>query len=486
MASMYGVGDVAAEIRDMSALLKARADSGRISDGKMEEHMVQSIACKIAGFKIFSAGNAVTLTKVIAECAINEPSKYVLDEAIEARIAGVRAAGAGHHHHNKAVTKPQLLLYPNRLLTVADWTWIRDRRNDVERKLMIIVMRLSRLGVRSLHEQTKRWIIVCILQTIFEEKDSWPSYDDVYSWVGLLVRLMDQCKQPYPLQTILEYPNDPADLPKDVFAYAYDPDDPPTTMEIPHYYKLGDHVPLRNTSSLLTKNSQRCDPLPGRHDPSDIRLTILKQPASSNAINRRLGMIHDGRSEESVQKGRSSDSLALTWDEGTWTDQPHGNNWGDHKWHDSTYGWKTSHESFLSKSPASPASDKHVLANETPQHPAQQISPLPSRLCGFPDEGLDGIAPPAKKAKLGDPRSVETVENDLLEQLKPRKGARADARSKKKEKTGPGALKRPAAAAVLKRPAAAVLDGSAMDSPITPRVQWDPGYKSNKHVWESK
>ena len=59
-------------------------------------------------------------------------------------------------------------------------------------------------------------------------------------------------KKPYPLAYILTFPTDPALLPRDVFDYAYDETDQPIYMHIEHYAQIGEHVPLRKTSKLLT------------------------------------------------------------------------------------------------------------------------------------------------------------------------------------------------------------------------------------------
>ena len=62
---------------------------------------------------------------------------------------------------------------------------------------------------------------------------------------------MHMNKKPYPLVHLVNSPADPAQLPSDVFEYAYDATDQPIHMHIEHYMQLGKFVPLRYTFNLL-------------------------------------------------------------------------------------------------------------------------------------------------------------------------------------------------------------------------------------------
>ena len=55
--------------------------------------------------------------------------------------------------------------------------------------------------------------------------------------------------------SIRQYPDDPSDLPKEVFDFAYDVDDPPIHRHIDHFSMVGKQVPLRGTNNAVKNES---------------------------------------------------------------------------------------------------------------------------------------------------------------------------------------------------------------------------------------
>ena len=82
-------------------------------------------------------------------------------------------------------------------------------------------------------------------------------YRTIYNWLLDFKRDFVSLKTPYTLKRITVYLTDPSALPKDVFAAAYDVEDPPVSRELanPHHYS--EHVPLRNKSELLCESPGR-------------------------------------------------------------------------------------------------------------------------------------------------------------------------------------------------------------------------------------
>ena len=63
-------------------------------------------------------------------------------------------------------------------------------------------------------------------------------------------------KKVVPFAPIVEFPPLPSQLPQEVLNYAYSPEDPPITREIPKFQELAaNHIPLRKNSALLTKEA---------------------------------------------------------------------------------------------------------------------------------------------------------------------------------------------------------------------------------------
>ena len=531
VATMFTIGDVCKEIIDVDTLLAVRS-SGGLDCTRLQANLVTQIASKITGIKQFQTSDALNVTRAINDSSLTREVKSQLTEAVDDRVARTSSVVlTGHANHvKKGSPGSQLLVATNRYLTAKDWAWLRDPRHDTTRRLTVLVNRSRKCGIRTLDEQTKRWFIVIIVSVEFELKGSWPSYDEVYGWVCDFTRMHDASKQPYGLQTILEYPMDPADLPADVWSYAYEVEDPPIFMDIPNFSAIGRHVPLRSTSGLLSKKTQ------GDYmvTPEGNKIQLIR----GTSVNRRnSGGRYGGTVSSSSSRWAPSPQPLCIMDE------PAGGSWGHDGWdyYRSSGKWthrdaSRSHSPSPSPTPSpsmhsedqrsntnaasddaaamsrkvsmeSMGNDAQSLAKPlqtelVTQHPAL-TGPVHSRVAKFQGTHVSDLKAPPRKTT----EEIEQAAFDLLTGMK--KGRDA----KRVREKAAGVDKKPAAAGdvkrrpssselcddVAKRPAAEVAGTSAKatggthaggaTSDVTskyPKVIWDPAYKSNKHAWLSK
>ncbi len=82
----------------------------------------------------------------------------------------------------KQAVDPQLLAHILSYLAAKDWMTIESatRPNQI---MMVCGERIQRLGIKSLHEQTAKWIVAIVLHYVKKATRAWPRYHMIYQWV---------------------------------------------------------------------------------------------------------------------------------------------------------------------------------------------------------------------------------------------------------------------------------------------------------------
>ena len=194
MALLFTVADIMKEVADTSKFLQLRGSGGTADTGRLEVSMIAAIANKLAILKPFSAIDAFNVTEKVNETSLSETAKHTLHTAVDNRLSGTVA---GHQSESTSLSiTGQLLTASNRYLTASDWEWIDDPRSDPQRMLIRVASRYGRLGIKSCHEQTKRWAIAALLHVIFRQRGRWPTYSELKGWVDdFMVYMQRQKKQ---------------------------------------------------------------------------------------------------------------------------------------------------------------------------------------------------------------------------------------------------------------------------------------------------
>ena len=138
---MASFSDIAAELGDVSALLQ----NPGISDAT-KQSLVPSLCVKVKAMNACDAAIAVQLCTAINTAPIDKVHKDRLQSAIDGRLSVGLSAPA------KKATEQQLLTEITNYLTQNDWTAISEPGSTPTSIALTIAHRLSRLGVRSLHE----------------------------------------------------------------------------------------------------------------------------------------------------------------------------------------------------------------------------------------------------------------------------------------------------------------------------------------------
>ena len=118
MAALYSVGDLVAELHDVSALLEARAGSAAAGDNtRMTDGIGKSITSKILGLRQFKALDALKITEAVEKTRLPTDVKHSLHTAMEQRLAGDTAVDPATPAAIGSNVLGQNLMHVNRYLT---------------------------------------------------------------------------------------------------------------------------------------------------------------------------------------------------------------------------------------------------------------------------------------------------------------------------------------------------------------------------------
>jgi hypothetical protein len=253
---MAHLHDVLREIGDVKELLKVkRKNSDKLVDG-----LVRSIAAKIATIASWDTGCTVTLSKAIEDSGLHSDLKDVLEHACDARTNQFSALASGFNAKAcaGAPARDQFMRHMNNYLTTSDWAVLDDPRSTPEQRDVRISDRLAKLNVtRASEENLIRWAITIALDCENKLYRSWPSYWSILYRVEAFKATLKHYKlEGVPAVYIDKFPENPVDLPQNLYAYAYTPEDPPVHRFIPRMVEVSHHVPLRRTSKLLEKEGE--------------------------------------------------------------------------------------------------------------------------------------------------------------------------------------------------------------------------------------
>ena len=243
---MASLTDIIAEMSDVADLLKSKASA------QTKETSVQAVANKIAVLSFMDVGAAVRLHNANEAHAMLEHFAASIQTAIDARLEKGAALHLQSSPRNKK--EQQLLVSVLAYLSEEDWAKLQRPTIDPDVMIEVIAARYARLGVQHLDEQTAKWAIAVVLYLYkAQNAGTMPLYHVIHDWVLKFKSKITAFKAPWDFDVVVQYPASPDALSSAIMAHAYSDGDPPVAKTIPGFSHLGEHVPLRSNSALLTR-----------------------------------------------------------------------------------------------------------------------------------------------------------------------------------------------------------------------------------------
>lgn len=243
------VVDLVKEICDVSRLMSVRHPLG--DQDAMATAMVSGLCSKIGAIKQLKAAEGMELYSSVNATVLSTELKAKLTAAIDQVLTANLQSSATSLH-----TMPQTLSTPYYYLTTLDWQQL-EGEVDYWSGLHVVARRLKLLGLKSMHEQTKKWFTSVLVHLLVDKTKQIPEPNWVYKLSQDLAQAFDSCatRPSNNLCGFLVYPSKPEDLGEEWLKLAYG-DERPIAKDLPKLmYIFSNHVPIRSTSNLLKKQS---------------------------------------------------------------------------------------------------------------------------------------------------------------------------------------------------------------------------------------
>ena len=148
-------------------------------------------------------------------------------------------------------SKDQTLKFWWYFCTQGDWDCFKDTKMPFHAKLTKLVERANLLGCTNPDQQAVKWMLSMVLMCHYGDV---PAPKEIYEKLQELKHVIVCERKPYPLQQLTEFPDTPAELPEDIFAYAYS-DEKPIAMEMAGINSVAEKmIPLRSNHKLLRQS----------------------------------------------------------------------------------------------------------------------------------------------------------------------------------------------------------------------------------------
>ncbi len=220
---------------------QGQADS---QENQSAQNMVLGCCNRIKLLACLSLQEAKMLYETIEACGVESNFKKDLRKAVESKLAMGNTNDA-----DNVVLKPQMLTAIEKYMTHSEWQILVNPSSTYMEKMNTVVRRLKLVGVRSLHEQTAKFGVALLLSTL----TTLPEYKLIHQMLCEFKQVFHRDTTKVQVPFVRNYPNNPAELPKSILEIAYTEDNPPCPKEIDTIAMIANnHVPVRNTSKLLT------------------------------------------------------------------------------------------------------------------------------------------------------------------------------------------------------------------------------------------
>ena len=150
---MWALEDVLKELNDFALLLPSRPEKKK---PMMLEKLAANVCAKLDQFQSFSAADALKLHECLEACNFPDDfSEQVANKSDELLACGSQAMQAGQ----VTSLKPQKLSSIANYLTSSEWAMLQDSDVCWWSKQRMLVERLKKLGIKSMAEITRRWVL---------------------------------------------------------------------------------------------------------------------------------------------------------------------------------------------------------------------------------------------------------------------------------------------------------------------------------------
>ena len=238
------------EIKSAQDYLVARGPSEDIV--KLTQSFGASLLQQVNTMSIITANDASIVLKALEASSYGSTEISRIRSALDAKVlASVSGSQTG------SLVKDQLLKSWWNMLSRDEVTFIMDKKKSFHSKLVRMVERKNLLGCQWPSIHTLKWMLSTLIAVHYEELHM-PSNNEIHEKLLELKKIVSTERKKFPHQQLQTFPDDPKDLPNEIYDYAYTSSDPPTPFEVQGVHAIAAKVSLRSNNHLL------CEPK-GKH-----------------------------------------------------------------------------------------------------------------------------------------------------------------------------------------------------------------------------
>ena len=149
------VGDITAELAEVSALL----NNPKVG-GAAKKTVADSLIAKVATVRNFDASSAVLMHAAVDAAHLLDDVADALRAAVDERLQADLATPGSGRVAGPGPSTQQLLITPTNYLTKSAWIKVQAPTATPQDIMRVISEQYSKLGIRSLHEQTVKSAIM--------------------------------------------------------------------------------------------------------------------------------------------------------------------------------------------------------------------------------------------------------------------------------------------------------------------------------------
>ena len=238
------------EISSVKRFVAGRQASAGSCDPTIQTNFALGLVRMINAAATFGAAEGGQVNEALHESPYGTEGDRSILAAIDRRMATSMSISLNAVRKGKGEKGgTQTLTHWWHYLTQDDWNFVNDNKKTWNAKMCRIVERGNSVGCVDASEQTKKWALALLLLVHY---DDLPSYKDIFSKLKDFKQCFISERKSFDLDHVVDYPENPRDLPPSVFLHAY-----PTAAEVPLVIELhgvkttADHIPLRKSSKLL-------------------------------------------------------------------------------------------------------------------------------------------------------------------------------------------------------------------------------------------
>jgi hypothetical protein len=203
---------------------------------------VTSLITQINQLTSLSPLDASILEAALKDSAYGADGDNKLRAAIDARV---RSTATGKAPKGGCLT--QSLKFWWKYATQGDWDHIKDPTKSWNSKMTRIVERGNSVGCTMPDEQSIKWMLAMLLLACYTEQ---PKPKVIHKKLIDLKECIASERKPWSLEQVVDFPNDPSDLPDAVYNAAY-ADEPPISIDISGINMIACAIPLRKNNKRL-------------------------------------------------------------------------------------------------------------------------------------------------------------------------------------------------------------------------------------------